>query len=145
MPIDGVVRRARAALMLVTIATAIAVGARAATSAADVDPPPPLVEVPGCNRLPPPPPVPTAVAPDGSSAAAPITLVIPPTVFVRVDDTGEPVAIMTNTGCAPRPSDRVLIEVDPFHATAPTPDLVDTVRALTFAGDWRETGGWHEV
>jgi hypothetical protein len=85
------------------------------------------------------------MSPDGSSAAVPVQLFIPPTVFVRVDAHGAPTALMTNTGCAPRPSDRVLIEVDPNHAVGAPGALVDAVRARSYAGDWRQTGSWHEI
>jgi hypothetical protein len=146
MPIDGVVRRARVALVLLVAATSVAVGARVATSAAAVEPAGPLVEAPGCGAPPPPPVQPlTVIARDGTSATAPITLVIPPTAFVRVGSEGDPVAVMTNTGCAPRATDRVLIEVDPTHAVGAPAALAATVMALPFTGDWRPAGSWHHV
>lgn len=81
----------------------------------------------------------------GDGAAVPVALFIPPTVFIRVDDRGAPAALMTNTGCAPRSSDRVLVEIDANHAIAASPALVDAVVAVSFDGDWREAGRWHEV
>jgi hypothetical protein len=147
MPIDGVVRRARAALGVVLAATVIVVGARVATSAAEVAPRAPLLEAPGCDSPPPPASQATVVSTDGSSAAAPITMFIPPTVFIRVDARGAPVALMTNTGCAPRPSDRVLIEIDPTHAIGAPAALAATAIAMAepFMGNWTVPGGWHEI
>ena len=147
MPIDGDVRRARVALVLVLAATLIGVGAHVATSAAEVEAPTALVESASCGGPPPPQlaPPPAVIAADGSSAAAPITVFIPPTVFIRVDADGAPVAVMTNTGCAPRQSDRVLVEVDATHAIGAPAALTSTVMARTFTGDWRKAGGWREI
>ena len=150
MPIDGEGRRFRAALVLGLTAMVMGGAAHVATSAAEaegeVEAPIALVESAGCGGPPPPQPAPPAMPVTGDRvAAAPIVLFIPPTVFVRLDAHGAPTALMTNTGCAPRPSDRVLVEVDPFHATAPSPKLVATVRALALTGDWRKAGGWHQI
>jgi hypothetical protein len=147
MPIRGIgARRARVALALVVAVTVIGVAARVTTSAAATAPPATLVQAAGCDHAQPPPEAPpTAVAAGASTSAAPITVFIPPTVFIRVDGHGAPTALMTNTGCAPRPSDRVLVETDPTHAIGASAALVEKVRALTFSGDWRQTGGWHET
>ena len=124
----------------------VAAGGMAVAAAASAEPTDPLVQAAGCAEpMPPAPPEPAPAMVSGGGAAVPVVLFIPPTVFVRVDDGGAPTALMTNTGCAPRPSDRVLVEIDANHAIAASPALIETVMALSFDGDWRESGRWHET
>ncbi|MEY2477228.1 MAG: hypothetical protein QOG87_2543 [Actinomycetota bacterium] len=136
MPIEGIgARRAQWVVGLVVltvgiVSATVVASAGASTSAA-------FVEGPNCDA--PPPTIPHA-------PAGTIVFFNPPTVFVRVDADGSPAQVTTNTGCAPRTSDRFLIEIGggPEAVGAPS-ELVDIVMALTFSGDWRETGRWHEV
>ena len=67
-----------------------------------------------------------------------VEVIVPAMVRARVEG-GQVVAVTTNTGCAPRPSDLVIVVPDD---RAPTP----TERAQLAAfrhGDWREAGRWH--
>ena len=145
MPIDGDgARRARrlVGLLLLVAGIGSTTMAFAAGSSPSIEV---LVEGPGCDAPPAAasPPPPATLTPDG--AAVPVVLVIPPTVFIRVDTHGAPDEVTTNTGCAPRPTDRFLIELDggPEAVGAPVA-LVDAVMAQPFGGDWRSAGTWHE-
>lgn len=84
-----------------------------------------LVEEAGCDVPP------TAGPPDGN-----VRVVVPPTALVHVDAAGRVIAAMTNTGCAPRPTDDVWV-VAPSGDTRPAdPALADR----TWHGDFRIRG-----
>jgi len=97
-----------------------------------------LVEATTCAR-PSAPPAPPADAEPGSTL---VSFGIPNQVRVRVH-AGVLVAASTNTGCAPRPDDVVLVEVDGQEPVPATADQVAAALAQFRTGDWRQPGAWH--
>jgi hypothetical protein len=66
-----------------------------------------------------------------------LQVMVPSSAIVRVDHRGRPLAVMTNTGCAPRPSDQIWLVL-------PEGTFVPTVGAfaatVTWVGDFRTPG-----
>jgi hypothetical protein len=150
MPIDGVAARRGprlfgVALLVFTSSTLVVV---AATSVAAARQPDVVVEAPACDLPPPAPPSLPPSAPDsaGTSVDSLVVVVSPPTVFINVDDQSRPTRLTTNTGCAPRSSDRFVVQVgDGPEVVMASAEMIDAVMALPFTGDWRTLGAWHEI
>jgi hypothetical protein len=150
MPIDGVAARRGprlfgVALLVLSSSTLLVV---VATSVAAARQPDVLVQAPTCDLPPPGPPSLPSPAPGsaGPSLDALVVVVIPPTVFINVDNEGRPARLTTNTGCAPRFSDRFLVQAgDGPTAFMASADTIDAVMARPFTGDWRTPGAWHEI
>jgi hypothetical protein len=123
-----------------SVAVAVIVVVAGAPVGASIAPepvaPPALVERQPCAGSTPPSTGVSAASSGGVSAGnAPVTFFVPPTVRVLLDD-GRPVAAMTNTGCAPRAGDSIVVGL------LPAPSSVTTVvLACSTSGDWTR-GGW---
>ena len=119
-----------AAVVVLTLSGSVS--ALAATS--DGAPVPTIVEAATCAA-----PTPIA-APDGSrtDGATAVSFQIPALTRLRVEG-GAVVAVSTNTGCAPRSTDRFVV-----GERFATPVEVEAALALR-TGDWRTPGAWHPV
>jgi hypothetical protein len=97
--------------------------------------PTPLVEAPSCAA-----PTPVA-APDGARStdgATRVALQVPAVTRLRVEN-GAVVAAATDTGCAPRPTDRFVVGARP----ATPAEVAAALGAAT--GDWTTPGTWHPL
>ena len=133
--------RASAVVAYVAVAVTIAVIVGGLSAGAETAP---LLEGDECDApvvIAPPSPAAPVLA--GGGAAVPIQMEIPPTVFVRLDASGAVDEVMTNTGCAPRRTDRFLVERDGRGDGIVPAHLVEAILDGPATGDWRTPGGWH--
>lgn len=79
-------------------------------------------------------PVHEPTGPDGVGQT--ITVTVPATATLHLDNRGRVVAAWTNTGCAPRPGDDLFL-VHPDGTIEPSPAPLPT---RTWIGDFREAG-----
>jgi hypothetical protein len=124
----------RRALVVALVGTtaSIAVFAPAAPAAAPTRPP--LVEAAACAA-----PTPVA-APDGSRSdgTTQVSVQVPAVARLRVVD-GVVVAAATNTGCAPRSTDRFVVG----ERDAPPAEVAAALHVTS--GDWTTPGAWHPL
>lgn len=101
-----------------------------------------LLERPGCGEPADPEPVaPPDLAPSVGGEVR-VQFTVPSIAVVRVAADGSPTAASTNTGCAPRDDDTILVEVEGELVPADA-DLVAAVVASFTTGDWRQPGTWN--
>lgn len=74
-----------------------------------------------------------------------VTFVVPPMVFARLGADNRPVAVETNTGQPPRPSDRVFIVVATDRLVPGTAVTDEAILDSCYGGDWSTPGVWHLV
>ncbi|MCU1372768.1 MAG: hypothetical protein JWO68_54 [Actinomycetia bacterium] len=122
--------RRRSGLLAVAVALALT-GSVSAMAAADERPT--LVEAPACAA-----PTPLAAV-DGSRSdgATVVSFQVPALTRLRVEG-GRVVGAATNTGCAPRPSDRFVV-----GDRLATPDEAAAAVTAFRSGDWTTPGAWH--
>ena len=96
----------------------------------------PFIERTPCHGSEPAPAVAQPTAPN----QAQVTVYIPPRATVRVVD-GAIVAAATNTGCAPRPIDGVVLE----NGDRAPAEVRAALLRCSRIGDWRTTGNWVEL
>ena len=75
----------------------------------------------------------------GAGATA-VTFDVPARTYVRIDDSGAPVAAMTNTQCPPSATDEVVV-VDVAGDVVAGVDLRPA--GQPWSGDWTRAGAWH--
>jgi hypothetical protein len=104
------------------------------SAAAAADDPLPLVEAPSCAA-----PTPVAAA-DGArtDGATEVALLVPAVTRLRVEG-GAVVAAATNTGCAPRSTDQIVV-----GDRLATPAEVAAAVAIRW-DDWTTPGEWHAL
>lgn len=139
---------------MLVVAVLVWLAATSAVAAEDVPPPPPpapLLEAADCHSEPPdivswdgsiagPSAVPgPAVTVPGAGGAQEVSVTVPRLALLRVDESGHVVAAVTNTGCAPQPSDATYV-VTPSGEHVATPG--ERFAHLRFTGDFREAGRW---
>ena len=144
MPIgDRGATRARIGAALLTLVVFAGSASALVASAAAEPAPVPLLESSPCPSAQADPPEPGPAVLAGGGAAVPLVVSIPPTTFVRLDGSGTPTEVMTNTGCAPRATDRWLVERDGRgDGIVPAP-VIASLLDQPATGDWRQPGVWH--
>lgn len=83
-----------------------------------------------------------ASGPAGHSAPGTVSATIPRLVVVRLDRSGHPSRLWTNTGTCPV-GDEQIVGVQAGHRGSVTARLRREIRRHVYRGDWSAAGVWH--
>jgi len=104
------------------------------------DAPPALVEAATCARATPLP----VIDPTRTEGDTVVSFAVTNETRLRVDRRGTVAAASTNTGCRPRPADRMVVVGDDGERRGASAAEADDALTAFRSGDWRTPGVWHD-